>query len=961
MKPQIVLSGLACRFAGAPSKDTFWDLVRRNRVAVAELPPHRWNSRDWFANAADMMRYQTIPGGYIEGLEQFDAQFFGINPREALLMDPQQRLLLQAAWHALEDAGLRARSLRGSRVGIFVGAMTNDWAHIYLGDANALSSQTVTGNGFALLANRISYLLDLKGPSLTLDSACSSSLLAVHYACRALRDDECDIAVAASANAIVTPTLQRFYERAGLAAPDGRCKPFSRRADGIGRGEGVGAIVLQRASEASQSYGTVMGSAINHNGRSNGLTAPSRRAQCAVLEAAWRNAEVTASDIDEIECHGTGTALGDQIELAALHELLDGRKAAAACRLGAVKGLIGHTESASGMAGLIKAALMLRHRHSPANPFATEPTTALPETGPAALAGSARNYGALRPFVIGVSALGLGGTNAHVVLEATSSPGTAPEERAPRLITLAADDAEAVERQRADLAEFVAAGHVPLRDIAATARSVRIDGPHRLAIVATDGAEAARKLRSPVRNLDRGDARRRIVFLFSGQGVQYPAMGRALARRFPAFRDSLEQSFEIVRRLGGENIRPVFRDETPGSLRRASVAQPALFAFELAMADTLRDLGVQPDVVIGHSIGEFAAACVAGAYDATQCLRMLIARGALIDAYGGDGGMLSLRAVEPDVEALLDAVPSLCVAVRNSPSDIVLSGPAAAVEAAAEYCARMGIRARRLPVTHGFHSPLMQPVAALLRERCSAETPSALRIPMLSTVTAAYISAPPDAEYWARHLAAQVRFADACRKLAQAEEPWLGLELGPRASLAPLAEQQIAEAGVWLACASARPDDTGPFLESIGAAWQLGCPVNLLALREAEARHVPLPPYPFAKTAFWHRPIDAPPAVPAAAADQLPAAAADHAADRRPQAGGHSTAVAIAILAQVVGIDAARILPDHRIAEDLGLDSVNVIEVIGRLREAIGADALPPLETLMGVATVGDLTGLLSA
>jgi acyl transferase domain-containing protein len=952
MKPQIVLSGLACRFAGASSKDAFWDLVRSNRVAVAKLPPHRWDSRDWFANATDIARYRTVPGGYIEGLEQFDAEFFSINPREALLMDPQQRLLLQAAWHALEDAGLRPRSLRGARVGIFIGAMTSDWAHIYLRDANALNSQTVTGNGFALLANRISYLLDLKGPSLTLDSACSASLLAVHYACRALRDDECDIALAASANAIVTPTLQLFYERAGLAAPDGRCKPFSRRADGIGRGEGVGAIVLQRASEALQSYGAVRGSAINHNGRSNGLTAPSRRAQCAVLAAAWRNAEIVASDIDEIECHGTGTPIGDQIELSALHEQLDGRKTAAACRLGAVKALIGHTESASGMAGLIKVALMQRYRHSPANPFAAEATTALPETGPAALAKAARDYDECRPFVVGVSSFGLGGTNAHVVLEATSRPRAAPEQRAPRLITLAANDTGATERQRADLAEVMATDDTPLRDIAATVRSLRSDGSHRVAIVAADRAEAARKLRAPVPNVDWGDARRRIVFLFSGQGAQYPAMGCGLARRFPAFRNSLERSFEIVRLLGGEDIQPVFQDETPGLLCRASIAQPALFAFELAMADTLRDLGIQPDVVLGHSIGEFAAACVAGAYDSTQCLRILIARGTLIDAYGGDGGMLSLRAGDQGIEAVLRAVPSLSLAVRNGPSDVVLSGTAMALEAAAEHCARAGIRVRRLPVTHGFHSPLMQPVAPLLRERCSTEAPSALRTPMLSTVTAAYLGAPPDAEYWSRHLIAPVRFADACRVLAQAGEPWLGLELGPRPSLAPLAEQQIAEAGVWLTCASRRPDDVGPFLESIGAAWQLGCPVNLLAVREPEAQHAPLQPYPFAKTAFWHRTMEAPPTVPVAAAD--------HAADRaRQQADGK--AVAITILADVIGINAADILPEHRIAEDLGVDSVNVIEVIGRLRAAIGENAIPPLDALLGVVTVRDLTNALSA
>jgi acyl carrier protein len=834
--------------------------------------------------------------------------------------------------------------------------MTSDWAHIHLRDTDALCSHTVTGNGFALLANRISYLLDLKGPSLTVDAACSSSLLALHYAGQALRHDECDVAVAASVNAIITPTLQRFYERAGLAALDGRCKPFSVQADGIGRGEGVGAVVLQRQSEAAHCYAHLRGSAVNHNGRSNGLTAPNRHAQRDVLEAAWRRAGITADDIDDIECHGTGTQIGDQIELRALNDVLAGRKAATSCRLGAVKALIGHTESAAGMAGLIKASLMLHHRHAPANPYAADAIPALRGAAPVVLSGASHDQAVSDTFVIGVSAFGLGGTNAHVVLEAASPPPVPDVRHDPCLIAFAGD-ADTVERQRTDLIRLLAESSAPLRDIATTVRHLRSAHPQgdaacRVAITASDRVEAGRKLAACRGDTDGGATPRRVVFMFSGQGSQAPGMGRGLARCFPEFRDSLRRSFEIVRQLGGQDIQPVFEDPASTLLTRASVAQPALFAYELAAADMWRELGVRPDAVIGHSIGEFAAACVAGAFDPTQCLRMLIARGALIDAHGGVGGMVSLHAGAQQIRAVLAAAPGLRIAVHNTPLDVVVAGDEAALAAALAYCARTGIRARRLPVTHGFHSPLMDPVAPLLADACAREVPAALRIPMLSTVTGCFLDTPPDAAYWARHLVAPVRFEAACRRLAKTERSWLGLELGPRPTLAPLAEKLIASGGVWLATASPNPDDTEPFLASIGSAWRLGHDIAWSRLHDADARHVPLAPYPFLPTRFWHRDIEAPaPVISVSPATETPVVGK--------QSEPELAAAVTAILATVIGIDPADIAPDDRLAEDLGLDSLNIIEVLSHLRNVIGEDKMPPLDELATVSTVAELICML--
>ncbi|MGS0741765.1 beta-ketoacyl [acyl carrier protein] synthase domain-containing protein [Glaciimonas sp. GG7] len=409
----IAITGISCQFAGARDTRAFWRMIVDNTIIAPNLPTER-------EALCDQLKACGVPdfGGYIDDIHQFDAPFFNVSARDAVAMDPQQRLLLRNAWHAIEDSGMSPADLQGTRCGVFVGAMSNDWAHVLWPDLEQLTPHMVTGNGLGLLANRISYQLDLKGPSVTTDSACASSLVALHAAMRSLRDGECDTAIVAGVTAILTPTLQIFYQRAGIAAPDGRCKPFSTEANGIVRAEGVGVLFLQRLSDAQHDgraiYATLLGSHVNHNGRSNGITAPNRFAQEDLLASTYASIGLPATAIGYIECHGTGTAHGDHIEARALQNFLHNRNHP--CPIGAVKGLIGHTESAAGVAGVIKAALMLKHRYVPAGLYADKPNPVLTKSDKVALVRDGYPMVAGSDFYIGVSAFGIGGTNAHVVL-----------------------------------------------------------------------------------------------------------------------------------------------------------------------------------------------------------------------------------------------------------------------------------------------------------------------------------------------------------------------------------------------------------------------------------------------------------------------------------------------------------------------------------------------------------------
>ncbi|MDA8120383.1 MAG: beta-ketoacyl synthase N-terminal-like domain-containing protein [Gammaproteobacteria bacterium] len=939
---RIAIVGISCQFPGADNSQAFWNLIRDNRVAVRD--------------GAHGGRFGRA-GGYIDSVEEFDANFFGISAREAQLMDPQQRLLLQNAWHAIEDAGIAPHTLRGSRTGVFVGAMSNDWAHIYLPDTDNLNSQTVTGNGLALLANRLSYQFDFKGPSLTLDSACSSSLVALHYAIHSLRAGECDYALVAGVNAIVTPTLQVFYQRAGLAAADGRCKPFSRDGDGIVRAEGVGVVLMCRADVASQPYAVVRACAVNHGGRANGLTAPSRFAQESVLAQSYALAGLAPAQIGYIECHGTGTQLGDHIELRALQSVHGAEARGNPCHIGSIKGLIGHTEAAAGMAGLIKVALMLRHGHVPASLHADAPHPVLTDESPVQLVARAYDLPVGEPIFMSLSAFGLGGTNAHVVLERTMPTATC--ERYPasnaELFLLSGHTPAALAAEAANLAaQLRAAGRVNLPALAARSHALRRFQPHREALVAGDcdalcaGLEALASESAPHDVSVEPNAP--VVFLFTGDGSQYPGMGRALYARHAAFRQAADACDALFQPLLGQALLPVMFDANlAGLLGHARFAQAALFTFEYAMAQLWFSHGVKPQAVIGHGTGEFAAACLASVFTLAEAVSLVAKRAQLIDGIPVGGQMLAVNSdVQPFVPLLESRHQTLAVAAVNGHQNLVLSGSADAIAAACAQAEGFALRHRRLDVTHAFHSPLMAPVLADFQQHCRGIAFRRPRLRYASTLTGTMFDGVLDAEYWTRQTVEPIKFLAALQQLGMDVRQAVGIEVGPSAVLTALALRSgLPQKTLWLPSVQTGPEDTSSHLESLAALFRAGRRLQLDGLYGpvGEAR---LPPYAFARERIVHEGVRD-------TMRQHIATVSVPRPDMAAQEPVNGTRLTYRYLSAVLACSVEAIAAEARLSEDLGLDSITLVELIENLNSHLPPERALRFEDAIGISTVGDL------
>jgi acyl transferase domain-containing protein len=700
----IAIIGIGCRFPGrANDPEAYWRLLRDGIDAISEVPANRWDGNALYdPDIAIPGKMNTRWGGFLEGIDQFDPGFFGISPAEAGRIDPQQRVVLEVAWEALEDAGQALRSLAGSPTGVFIGVHSYDYSILQLSDVDSIIAHTSTGTSHSIVANRLSYALDLRGPSVAVDTACSSSLVATHLACQSLRNNECDLALAGGVNLVLTPVLSIAFSKLHMMAADGRCKSFDARADGFVRGEGCGIVALKRLSDALSAGDSILalirGSAVNQDGSTNGLTAPNGLSQSALVHQALDRAGVLPSQISYVESHGTGTALGDPIEVEALASVVgppcpDGQP----CVIGSVKTNIGHLESAAGIAGLIKVVLSMQHGAIPPNLHFTKlnPHISLENTRfifPTELrpwpSAAGRRYA-------GISSFGFGGTNAHMILEeAPRSTSVGPMRESPArgracLLPLSARSAEALHALAGSYLHLFSAEsseHVaPIDDVCYTASVWRSHHEHRLALVGHSREDLAAKLKS----FRDGDARPgmssgrlsqdrelKLAFVFSGQGSQRFDMGRELMRHESRFRQTLEECDEIFRpHAGWSLLEELGKEESQSRLDQTEVSQPAIFAIQIALAALWRSWGIQPFAVVGHSVGEVAAAYVANILSLQDAVRIIFHRGRLMQQATGQGKMLAAGLSREEADRVRASYKeSLSIAAFNSPTSLLFSG-----------------------------------------------------------------------------------------------------------------------------------------------------------------------------------------------------------------------------------------------------------------------------------------------
>jgi len=866
---RVAVVGIGCRFPGANGPDEFWKLLARARDTVGEVPPQRFDIGLWHdPRPAVPGRIATRAGGFLDRIDLFDAGFFGISPYEAARMDPQQRLLLEVAWEALEDAGAPPLGLAGSDTGVFVGQTT---AHYWdaLRDAGVWDIYSMIGaEGAGCISSRVAYALDLRGPAVTLDASCSSSLSAVNLACGALRSGEIDLALVGGTNLVNHPADSVILSQSGVLSPRGRCHFGDASADGYVRSEGVGVVVLKPLARAEADgdriYAVILGGATTHDGASNGLfLTPSVAGQEHLLLRATAGAGLTPADVDYVEAHGTGTAEGDAAELTALGRVFgDARPADRPLLVGSVKSNIGHTEAAAGIAGLIKAALSLWHKRIPATLHASAPNPRVPWTG-IELAGTARPWPQTggRPAVAGVSAFGLAGQNAHVVLgeaPAPASSGNASRRHGPYLLPLSARDPRALRELAARYEQLLAKGAPPtVADICYSAGSRRSHLSHRLALVADSGAALLRELRSaatsqaPVRP---ARTEPKVVFVFPGAGSQRAGMARRLLHESPVFRTEFERCDAAIRAEVGWSALELLRSARV--FETADQVHPVLWAVEVALAAVWKSWGVRPDAVIGHSVGEIAAATVAGALSLEDAAAVVCRRGALMRRYSGQGAMGLVQLGMAQVRRrIAERGADLEVAATNAPRATVLSGDADDLDRLLTDLSLEGVHVRTVRSDVASHSARMDPILDELRAALVDIRPRAGRVPIRSAVhTRRTDGADLNADYWAANLRSRVAFHEAvAAELAEERRPVLFVELSPHpilsAALADCAEEAGADARIVGSLRQGRRDAASLF-SALGDAFEFGCAVDWAAVH-GEGAFVPLPTYPWQRKRYW--------------------------------------------------------------------------------------------------------------
>ncbi len=870
----IAIIGLGCRFpGGAEDPEAFWRLIRDGVDAVSEVPRDRWDLATYYDPDPEAPgKMCSRFGAFLNGLDRFDAAFFGIAPREAARMDPQHRLLLEVSWDALESAGQVPERLAGSRTGVFVGITSSDYGQLLnRAGSDGISAYDLTGNCLNFAAGRLAYVFGFQGPAFAVDSACSSSLVAVHLACQSLRSRDCRVALAAGSNAILSPHVTIGTSKARMLAPDGRCKTFDAGADGYVRGEGCGVVVLKRLSDAvadgDRILALIRGSAVNQDGRSSGLTVPNKLAQEAVIREALANGGVRPADVDYVEAHGTGTALGDPIEVRALAEVLkEGRPADRPFLLGSVKTNIGHLEAAAGIAGLIKVVLALGKEEIPPHLHLKElnPYVAWDEV-PAVIPIRRTPWppGA-RSRTAGVSSFGASGTNAHVVIEEAPVLAAAPaEERPPHLLTLSAKGETALAELAARFeAHFTANPETSLPDACFTANAGRTHHAHRMSLLADRAPLVAEQLaawregRAPaaVRTGVASASPEKVAFLFTGQGSQYVGMGRELYQTQPTFRKALERCQEILRPCLPMPLLSVLHPSEGewSPLDETACTQPGLFALEWALSELWRSWGIEPSAVMGHGVGEYVAACVAGVFSLEVALRLVAARGRLMGSLPAGGGMCGVEASEERVRAAI-AGSGLSIGAVNGPESVVVSGGEAALLRVVELLDGEGIRTKRLVVSHAFHSALMDPILDELEEIANGGSFAAPRIPLVSNLSGREIREElVSGEYWRRQAREPVRFADGMRTLVERGYRAF-VEIGPSPTLLGMGRASVSdEDAVWLPSLRKGREERRELLTSLATLYTRGAEVDWPGFdRDYPRRKVTLPTYPFQRERHW--------------------------------------------------------------------------------------------------------------
>lgn len=875
----IAVIGMGLRFpGGVNSPEAYWSLLRNGIDAIQDIPADRWDMHALYdADPNTPGKMYTRGGGFLEKIDQFDPAFFGISPREAVSMDPQQRLLLEVTWEALERAGQSPEKLVGSQTGVFIGIANSDYGRMVWADSSGMDMYAATGTTFSVASGRLSYILGLQGPSVSLDTACSSSLVAVHLAVQSLRSGETNLALVGGSNLMLTPEGHITFSKGQVMAFDDRCKTFDAAADGYVRGEGCGMIVLKRLSDA-QAHGDnilalILGSGVNQDGRSSGLTAPNGPSQEAVLRSALENAGITPDLVGYVEAHGTGTPLGDPIEVQALAAVLgEGHDKQYPLLIGSVKTNFGHLEAAAGIAGLMKIVLMLQHHEIVPHLHFTNPNPYIPWNEiPIEVTTT------LRPFpersgrrIAGVSSFGFSGTNSHVILESTSAIESGEEQKNARpmhLLTVSARREDVLLELARQYALRLEDKQISFNDFCFTANTGRAHLTRRLAVIAESASDARDKLLSFISHQEMSGVVYRslvdtrppeIALLFTGHGAQYKGMGRVLYETQPTFRAAIDECAELLRAYYDVPLHRILfgEDGQPSLFDKMIYAQPALFALEYGLAKMWLSWGVRPTMVMGHSVGEYAAACIAGLFSVADGLKLVVTRGRLFDSLTEAGEMVAVFADETTVAAAIAPyADKVSIGAINGPTNIVISGATETVQIIVAHLKAQAIKSRKLDVPQSSHSPLLEPILDEF-ERVAAEvTYYPPQIGLISDVTGEMASFDEvgNAAYWRRHLRQPVQFAAAMETLRH-ENYSVFIEIGPNPTLLGMGRRCLpSDYGVWLPSLRQDWNDWTQVLESLSGLYVNGLDVDWTSFdHDYSPKRIILPTYPWIRERYWY-------------------------------------------------------------------------------------------------------------
>ncbi len=879
MEP-IAIIGIGCRFPSVKDPESFWYLLQNGLHNITDVPQNRWDKDALYdPTPATPGKMNTRWGAFLQEIDLFDPEFFRISHREAVSVDPQHRLILEVAWEALENAGIVPENLEDSQTGVFLGIVGSDYGRLVFSDRHSINAYGGTGVTPSIAANRLSYLLNLHGPSLVIDTACSSSLVALHFACQSLQSGESNLCLVGGVNLTLSPEYTLAFSQARMMASDGLCKTFDAAANGYVRGEGCGVMVIKRFSDAIEAEDNILalirGSAVNHDGFSNGITAPNGCSQQVVMGQALKNAGIAPAQISYVEAHGTGTSLGDPIEVESIQAVLgQGRTPEQHCWIGSVKTNIGHLEAAAGIAGLIKTVLSLHHRQIPPHLHLKQLNPLIKLAGtPFSIPTQCQPWSVVTGSrMAGVSSFSFGGTNCHVILEEAPNQvaKTNEIERPLHLLTLSAQTKNALLELVSHYQSYLETHRsLAIASICFSANTGRSHFRHRLAIIISNEEDLAEQLAKIsageetnhvfLRKCPSNHQSPKIAFLFTGQGSQFVNMGRQLYKTQPIFRRTLEECDQILQFYLEKSILDILYPQDSQQFESFLIdqtvyTQATIFALEYALAQLWQSWGIKPDAVMGHSVGEYVAATIAGVFSLEEGLKLIAHRGRLMQQLHQEGKMLAVMASEEEIRPFLAPYPTqVAIAAINWSQNIVISGQAEVIQMLKTRLESQGIQTKLLQVSHAFHSPLMEPILAEFKAVADQITYNHPRIPLISNATGSRADETiTTASYWVNHIRQPVKFAQSMKTLHQ-EGYKIFLEIGAKPILIGMGKQCLPEeAGVWLPSLHPGQEDWQQMLQSLGKLYVQGVKVDWSGFDQAYARSkVKLPTYPFQRQRYW--------------------------------------------------------------------------------------------------------------